>query len=73
MSIIAFITDPVPVRSILIYLDLASRPPLLRPARSPPQADFGFDQSSGFDPTDPEPIPDHASRGALEFDQSVPD
>ena len=67
MRIIAFVTDPVPVRSILTYLDLASRPPLLRPARSPPQTDFGFDQSSGFDPTDPEPIPE------LEFDQSLPD
>ena len=67
MSIIAFVTDPVPVRSILTYLDLPSRPPLLTPARAPPQTDFGFDQSSGFDPTDPEPIPD------LEFDQSLPD
>ncbi len=34
---------------------------------APPQTDFGFDQSSGFDPTDPEPIPE------LEFDQSLPD
>ena len=67
MSIIAFVTDPVPVHSILTYLDLPSRPPLLSPARAPPQADFGFDQSSEFDPTDPEPIPE------LEFDQSLPD
>ena len=67
MSIIAFVTVPVPVRSILSYLDLPSRPPLLSPARAPPQADFGFDQSSAFDPTDPEPIPE------LEFDQSLPD
>jgi hypothetical protein len=34
---------------------------------------FAFDQTGGFDPADPEPIPDHASRGALEFDQSLPD
>ena len=54
MSIIAFITDPIPLRAILSYLDLPSRPPLLSPARAPPQTDFGFDQSSGFDPTDPE-------------------
>ena len=33
MRIIAFITDPVPVRSILTCLDLPSRPPLLSPAR----------------------------------------
>ncbi len=67
MSIIAFVTDPLPVRSILTYLDLPSRPPLLSPARAPPQTDFGLDQSSGFDPTDPESIPD------LELDQSLPD
>ncbi len=73
MSIIAFVTDPTPVRSILTHLDLPSRPPLPSPARAPPQTDSGFDQSSGFDPTDPQLFPDHASRGALEFDQSVPD
>ena len=73
MSIIAFITDPVPVRSILAYLDLPTRPPPLSPARAPPQGIFEFDQTGGFDPADPEPIPDHASRGALEFDQSQPD
>ena len=73
MSIIAFVTDPDPVRSILSYLDLATRPPPLSPARAPPQGIFEFDQTGGFDPADPEPIPDHASRGALEFDQSLPD
>ncbi len=76
MSIIAFVTDPVPLRSILSYLDLPTRPPPLSPARAPRAAWSGlfeFDQTGGFDPTDPEPIPDHASRGALEFDQSMPD
>ena len=29
-----------------------------------------LDQSPAFDPTEPEPIPDHASRGARDFDQS---
>ena len=29
-----------------------------------------LDQSPEFDPTDPEPIHDHASRGARDFDQS---
>ncbi len=73
MSIIAFVTDPVPVGSILSYLDLPTQPPPLSPARAPPQGLFEFDQTGGFDPADPEPIPDHASRGALEFDQSLPD
>ena len=73
MSIIAFITGPVPVRSILSYLDLPTQPPPLSPVRAPPQGLSEFDQTGGFDPADPEPVPDHASRGALEFDQSLPD
>jgi hypothetical protein len=64
MRVIAFLTDPVPVRSILAPLDLPSRPPPLSPARAPPQGELAFDQSSGFDPTDAEPIPD------FDFDQS---
>ncbi len=67
MRIIAFVTDPVPVHSILTYLDLPNRPPLLSPARAPPQGLFAFDQTTGFDPTDPEPVPE------FEFDQSLPD
>ncbi len=67
MSIIAFITDPVPVRSILTYLDLPTRPPPLSPARAPPQGLFEFDQTGGFDPADPEPVPE------FELDQSLPD
>ncbi len=67
MSMIAFITDPVPVRSILSYLDLPARPPPLSPARAPPQGIFEFDQTGGFDLADPEPIPE------FEFDQSLRD
>ena len=67
MRIIAFISDPVPIRSILTHLDLPSRPPALSPARAPPQGELAFDQSSGFDPSDAEPIPD------FNFDQSLPD
>ncbi len=47
MTIIAFVTDPAPVHSMLTYLDLPSRPPPLTAAG--------------------------ASRGALDFDQSLPD
>ena len=46
---------------------LPSRPPPLSPARASPQGIFEFDQSGGFDPTDPDPIPE------FEFDQSLPD
>ena len=66
MRIIAFVTDPVPLRSILTYLDLPTRPPPLSPARAPPQGIFGFDQTNEFDPADTEPIPE------FEFDQSLP-
>ena len=65
MSIIAFITDLVPVRSILSYLDLPTRSPPLSPARAPPQGIFEFDQTGGFDPADPEPIPE------FEFDVTL--
>ena len=57
----------VPVRSILSYLDLPTQPPPLSPARAPPQGLFEFDQTGGFDPADPEPVPE------FEFDQSLPD
>ena len=67
MRLIAFVTDPVPIHSILTYLDLPSRPPTLSPARAPPQGELAFDQSSGFDPSDAEPIPD------FDFDQSLLD
>ena len=36
-------------------------------ARAPPQRVLGFNQSSGFDPADLEPIPEY------EFDQSLAD
>ena len=45
--------NPVPVRSILSYLDLPTQPPPLSPARAPPQGLFEFDQTGGFDPADP--------------------
>ena len=67
MRIIAFVTGPTPVRSTLSHLGLPPRPPRLTPARAPPQTELRFDQSAGFDPTAPEPIPD------FQFDQSLPD
>jgi hypothetical protein len=72
MKILAFLTDPPVVSAILVHLDLPNKPPPLAPARGPPQRDFMLDQTSSFDPADPEHVPDHASRGALQFDQSLP-
>ena len=61
MRILAFLTDPPVVRSILVHLDLPHRPPPVAPARGPPQGDFLLDQS-----------PDHASRGALDLTEAEP-
>jgi len=72
LRIIAFLTDPAPVRAILDHLGLPNHPPPLAPGRGPPAfatepdldtSDFDFDQSPAFDPTNPEPIPE------FEFDQ----
>ena len=67
MRILAFLTNPPFVSAILLHLDLPHLPPPLSPARGPPQGDFLLDQTSGFDPTDPEPVPEYI------FDQSLPD
>jgi hypothetical protein len=67
MKILAFLTDPPVVSSILLHLDLPHQPPPLSPARGPPQGDFLLDQTSAFDPTETEPVPE------VIFDQSLPD
>jgi hypothetical protein len=72
MRIIAFLTDPPVVRSVLLHLGLPDRPPPIAPARGPPQAeiDFGqtsFDQTSGHDPDGSDAGPD------FEFDPSLPE
>jgi hypothetical protein len=66
MSILAFLTDPPVVSAILLHLNLPHRPPLVSPARGPPQGDFLLDQTPAFDPAHAEPEPD------VEFDQSLP-
>ena len=83
LTFIAFLTDPEPITQILAHIGEPTSPPLLHPARGPPQTELAMepnrgeedevtqepfpddlDQSSEFDPTEAEPIPeDH-------FDQS---
>jgi len=86
LTFIAFLTDPDPITQILAHIGEPTSPPLIHPARGPPQTELAMglvgpdggnhneaaqesfpddlDQSSEFDPTDPEPVPeDH-------FDQS---
>lgn len=67
MRILAFLTDPPTVQTILLHLDLPHRPPRISPARGPPQGDFLLDQTPEFDPVDPDPVHEY------EFDPSVPD
>jgi hypothetical protein len=67
MRILAFLTDPPTVSTILIHLELPHPPPPISPARGPPQHDPLTDQTPAFDPTDAEPVPEFV------FDQSVPD
>ena len=67
MKILAFLTDPPVVFAILVHLELPHQPPLISPARGPPQGDLLLDQTPAFDPSEAEPIPDFV------FDQSLPD
>jgi hypothetical protein len=43
MRILAFFTDPQPVRAILCHLELPHIPPRLSPAQGPPQPAFDLD------------------------------
>jgi hypothetical protein len=46
MTVMAFVTDPEPVRAILDHLHLPSSAPTCAPARAPPEPDlFGWDQA----------------------------
>jgi hypothetical protein len=72
MRILAFITAAEPIDAILNHLRLPVAPPLLSPARGPPQPELAFDTDPGFeldqtpacDLTEPEPDPD-SSPGSL--------
>jgi predicted Zn-ribbon and HTH transcriptional regulator len=83
LTFIALLTDPEPISQILVHIGEPTSPPLLHPARGPPQTELAIgtgqaeqdevaqdafpddlDQTTPFDPAEPEPIPqDH-------FDQS---
>ena len=65
MELIAFVTEPASVKSILEHLGLPTEPPQVAPARGPPHADDEFDQTPLFDTTTPDPDP------GFEFDQRV--
>jgi len=49
MRIVAFITDPTPVREILAHLSEPIRPPIIAPARGPPLWHMPDARRDGFD------------------------
>jgi hypothetical protein len=63
MRIIAFLTDPAPMRDILVHLGEPTAPPRIAPARGPPLWD-----AAG---ADADPFPDPVLPPAFEFDQRL--
>jgi hypothetical protein len=49
MRIIAFVLDPPVIERILRHVGEPTEPPVLLPARSPPQGELAFDQEGGRD------------------------
>lgn len=49
MRIIAFVMDPPTIERILRHIEQPHEPPAVLPARSPPQAEFAFNQGLGVD------------------------
>ena len=49
MRIIAFILEPPVIERILRHIDQPHEPPVVLPARSPPQGEFAFNQDPGAD------------------------
>ena len=47
MRIIAFVLDPPVIERILRHIGEPTEPPVILPARSPPQGEIAFDQSAG--------------------------
>ena len=47
MRIIAFVLDPPTIERILRRVDQPHEPPAVLPVRSPPQAEFMFNQDAG--------------------------
>jgi hypothetical protein len=47
LTFIAFLTDPEPITQILAHIGEPTSPPLLHPARGPPQTELAMDLSGG--------------------------
>jgi hypothetical protein len=49
MRLIAFIMEPVVIEKILLHIGEATEPPVVLPARAPPQVEMDFDQVAQFE------------------------
>jgi hypothetical protein len=47
LAFIAFLTDPEPITHILAHIGEPTSPPLIHPARGPPQAEFAMGPGDG--------------------------
>jgi hypothetical protein len=66
MRLMAFVTEPEPLKRILRYIGEPPVPPPISPARSPPEWDTSDRvQTPAFDSTTGEPAPE------FQFDQTV--
>ena len=66
MEIIAFITEVDPIHRVLNHIGEPTTPPLIAPARAPPDSgDADFDQSPLHESEQTEPVPE------FEYDQTV--
>ena len=73
LTFIAFLTDPQPIGQILAHIGEPSSPPLLHPARGPPQTQFELGPRSGVaEEAAQESFPDDLDQ-SLEFDPTDPE
>jgi len=74
LTFIAFLTDPVPITRILAHIGEPTSPPLLHPARGPPQTEFHLDEfhaEERGEGMDPAMVPDGIDQTS-EYDPASP-
>ena len=73
LTFIAFLTDPEPIAQILAHIGEPTSPPLLHPARGPPQTKLAMDLSGGErEKVAQESFPDDLDQSP-DFDPAEPD
>ena len=73
LTFIAFLTDPEPITQILAHIGEPTSPPLLHPARGPPQTEFAMGPGGGeTNEAAQESFPDDLDQ-TPEFDPAEPE